>query len=181
MTDRERKLRSSDEREAERASTDAPIRAPDPVQRLAAAIGNRAFSGFATEAAGVLPDGTAHPDVEHAIARMRGSGSPLDSGTKERVGPALGDSFDDVRVHTDHSADTLAKSVSARAFATGADVFFAQGEYQPSTGSGESLLAHELSHVAQQRGAPTSGPMVVSEPGDALEIEAEAAANELTD
>jgi hypothetical protein len=181
MTDKAHDREFFGEPEVKQASKDAPDRLPDPVERLASAVGNRSFAGFATDGAGILPDGTAHPDVEQAIARMRGSGSPLDRGTKERVGPALGDSFDDVRVHTDQSADALAKSVSARAFATGSDVFFAQGEYQPSTESGESLLAHELSHVAQQRGAPTSGPMVVSEPGDALEIEAEAAANELTD
>jgi hypothetical protein len=169
------------EAEFEQASQRTPEPAHDSIEGLASAMGNRAFATVVNGGGGILPDGTAHPDVEHAIARMRGSGSPLDIGTKERVGPALGDSFDDVRVHTDQSADALAKSVSARAFATGSDVFFAQGEYQPSTGSGESLLAHELSHVVQQRGAPTSGPMVVSEPGDALENEAEAAANELTD
>jgi hypothetical protein len=66
--------------------------------------------------------------------------------------------------------------VSARAFTTGTDVYFASGEYRPGTSDGDSLLAHELTHVTQQRGAPASGPLTVSEPGDAMETEADAVA-----
>jgi hypothetical protein len=51
-------------------------------------------------------------------------------------------------------------------------VFFARGEYRPGTPSGETLLAHELTHVAQQRGAPVSGPLTVTEPGDRFERDA---------
>ena len=49
--------------------------------------------------------------------------------------------------------------MSARAFATGTDVYFAQDEYKPNTTDGDKLIAHELAHVVQQRGAPTSGPL----------------------
>ena len=84
-----------------------------------------------------------------------------------------------MRVHTDSTADALARSVSARAFTTGTDVYFAAGQYQPGTGDGDSLLAHELTHVTQQRGAPASGPLTVSEPGDAMETEADAVAHGL--
>ena len=84
-----------------------------------------------------------------------------------------------MRVHTDETANALAASVSARAFTTGNDLYFAQGEYSPGSGSGDRLLAHELSHVVQQRGAPTSGPLTVSQPGEPLEVEADQAANEL--
>jgi hypothetical protein len=58
-------------------------------------------------------------------------------------------------------------------------VYFARGEYRPGTSHGDELLAHELTHVVQQRGAPTSGPLVVSNPGDQLEAEADAASGEL--
>ncbi len=152
---------------------------PSPAERLASSIGNRAFSVLAREGAGILPDGRAHPDVEATIAQSRGSGGPLDAGVRHQVAPSLGDPLSDVRVHTDDTADALARSVSARAFTTGSDVFFAQGEYKPGTRDGDQLLAHELSHVVQQRGAPTSGPLVVSQPGDALETEADEAADEL--
>ena len=163
------------------SSQQAPDAARDPVEELASTVGNHAFAGLATQAGGILPSGRAHPDVEHAIARARGSGTSLDAGARDRFGPALGDGLGDVRVHADESSDALAKSVSARAFTTGADLFFAQGEYRPGSSDGDQLLAHELSHVVQQRGAPTSGPLTVSEPGEALEVEAETASHELTD
>jgi hypothetical protein len=67
--------------------------------------------------------------------------------------------------------------VSARAFTTGRDVFFARSQYRPGTAAGERLLAHELTHVVQQRGAPTSGPLTVTEPGDRFESEAERTAD----
>jgi hypothetical protein len=82
-------------------------------------------------------------------------------------------------VHDDPGAHRLASSVAARAFAVGSDVFFAEGEHRPGTTEGEHLLAHELTHVAQQRGAPSGGPLTVSQPGDPLEREADRAADEL--
>lgn len=148
----------------------------DPVRRVAASLGNKAFAVLAREGVGVLPGGRVHPDVETAIGRTRRGGSALDSHTRERLGSSLGGSLAEVRVHTDETADALARSVSARAFTTGEDVYFAEGEYSPGTAEGESLLAHELTHVVQQRGAPTDGPLVASEPGDPLEVEAQAAA-----
>jgi hypothetical protein len=150
----------------------------DPVERVAAGIGNQAFSVLAREGAGILPDGRAHPDVEATIARTRGAGGGLDAGVRDRFGPHVDDSLTDVRVHTDATADALATSVSARAFTTGSDVYFARGEYRPGSSEGDRLLAHELSHVVQQRGAPTSGPLVVSQPGDAPEVEADRTADE---
>ena len=115
-------------------------------------------------------------EVQAGIETRRGGGASLDAGVRERLAPALGDPLTDVRIHTDTGAGTLARAVSARAFATGSDVFFAQGEYQPGSGDGDRLLAHELAHVVQQRGAPISGVMRVSEPGDPWELEADAMA-----
>jgi hypothetical protein len=155
----------------------AELSAPE---RLASSMGNQAFGALARQGAGILPDGRAHPDVESTIAQTRGGGSALDSGVASSVGPQLGDDLSDVRVHTDETADALANSVSARAFTTGSDVYFAKGEYNPGSGGGNELLAHELSHVVQQRGAPTSGPLEVSNPGEPLEVEADEAAKGLT-
>jgi hypothetical protein len=149
-------------------------------QQLASAVGNQGIGQLARQGAGILPDGRAHPQVESAIASSRGSGHQLDDGSRDRIGGPLGDPLDDVRVHTDDKADALASSVSARAFTTGNDVFFKKGEYNPGSSDGQQLLAHELTHVVQQRGASTSGPLQVSQPGDALENEAETAADELT-
>jgi len=180
--------RRRDEHEEDAASPERIPRPPEPAvvedeaegpERLAASVGNQAFGVLAREGAGLLPDGRVHPDVEAAIAAQRGRGHGLDPGTRERVAPALGDPLEDVRVHTGPEADALTRSVDARAFATGRDLFFAEGEHKPGSAAGERLLAHELAHVVQQRGAPEGGPMTVSQPGDALEREADEVSDEL--
>jgi hypothetical protein len=125
---------------------------------------------------GIMDGGRVHPDVTAQINSVRGQGRPLAPSVAEQLGSRLGHGFDDVRVHADGMSDALARSVQARAFTTGSDIFFARGEYRPHSSSGRALLAHELTHVVQQRGAPTSGEMRVSDPGDALEREAERAA-----
>ena len=165
----------------ERAGHEPEAPEPDPVERLASSVGNRAFAALARQGEGILPDGRAHPDVEAAIAASRGGGRALDGAVRERLAPGLGDPLADVRVHEGPDADHLARAVSARAFAVGSDLFFAEGEHRPGTSEGNRLLAHELTHVVQQRGAPTSGPLSVSQPGDALEREADRAADELAD
>jgi hypothetical protein len=151
---------------------------PSPAQ-LAASIGNRGFTRMVArmrDGEGILAGGLVHPDVEAAIAAAGGRGRPLDTGVSEHVGSALGDTFGDVRVHHDDHAAALSRAVSARAFTVGRDIFFGAGEYRPETAGGRELLSHELAHVVQQRGAAQSGPLSVSEPGDALEREADAAA-----
>jgi len=173
------------EHEADEEPTVAEIverpREPDGPERLASAIGNQAFGALVSRTEdGITPDGTVHPDVEATIARSRGGGTALDPRIRDRFGSGLGDPLSDVRVHTDARSDALARTVSARAFTSGADVFFASGEYRPGSSDGDRLIAHELTHVVQQRGAPTGGPMLVSDPGDALETEAEEISRELT-
>jgi Domain of unknown function (DUF4157) len=152
---------------------------PDTLRTVASSIGNAAFARFAQPGSGILPGGHVHPDIETAIGAARGHGTALDGAVRERVGDALGDSLADVRVHADESADALARSVSARAFTTGTDIFFARGEYRPETTGGDALLAHELTHVVQQRASPTAGPLTVTDPAGTLEAEADATAREL--
>ena len=175
---------SDRERISEHERPQAPEQKQDdpaaPLHELASNVGNHAFSeSIAREAAGVLPSGEVHPAVQSTITSTRGGGSSLDAGVQERFSGSLGD-LSDVRVHTDDTADRLNRSVSARAFATGTDVYFAKGEYNPGSSSGDKLIAHELAHVVQQRGAPSSGPLTVSQPGDALETEADSVANQIS-
>jgi hypothetical protein len=147
-----------------------------PVERLAASIGNQAFGVLARDGGGILPDGTAHPDVTAAIARRRGYGEAIDDGLREEFSGKFGDSLHDVTFHKDAEAGEIARSVDANAFTTGADVYFAPGQFKPDSPEGKELIAHELAHVVQQRGAPKSGPMRVSMPGEPLERDAERAA-----
>jgi hypothetical protein len=179
-----RRLRVDEREEHEpvlRPATIAPTVEPEdeeePAGRAAAALGNRGFSVLAREGEGILPDGRAHPDVEAAIAASRGRGRSLDPGVHARVAPALGDGLEDVRVHDGPEAAGLARAVDARAFTVGGDVFFGEGEHRPGTAEGDGLIAHELAHVVQQRGASTAGPLRVSQPGDPSEREAGAAAS----
>jgi hypothetical protein len=152
---------------------------PPPLERLASTLGNQAFTRIVArmrDGEGILEGGLVHPDVEGAIAAARGRGRPLELGVSQRAGAQLGDNFDDVRVHTGDYAAALSRAVSARAFTVGNEIFFGPGEYRPGTSGGRELLTHELTHVVQQRGAPDSGALVVSQPGDDLELEADAAA-----
>jgi hypothetical protein len=68
---------------------------------------------------------------------------------------AFGVDFGGVKVHTGAEADALTRSVQARAFTTGRDIFFRAGEYAPGSRRGRELLAHELTHVVQQGGGET--------------------------
>lgn len=76
---------------------------------------------------------------------------------------ALGADFGGVRVHTDERADALNRSLRARAFTTGADIFFRRGAYDPASPGGREVLAHELTHVVQQQGMP-AGMVVQRDP-----------------
>jgi len=69
---------------------------------------------------------------------------------------SFGADFSGVRIHVDSESDTLNRSLHARAFTTGHDLFFRRGEYNPDSRGGQDLIAHELTHVIQQNGG-TSG------------------------
>ena len=92
-------------------------------------------------------------DLEQSIQSARGSGQPLADNVRTPMENAFGTDFSGVKVHTDSQSDTLNQSIQARAFTTGQDIFFRQGEYNPGNSSGKELLAHELTHVVQQGGA----------------------------
>jgi hypothetical protein len=160
-----------------------PAEAPEsPVERLASGIGNRNFRQVVArmqDGEGIMSDGLIHPDVQAAIAMSRGRGIQLDRQTASSLEKTHGD-ISDARVHTGHEADRLARSVNAEAFTVGGDVFFRNGRYDTQSKKGKELLAHELTHVVQQRGAPADGPLEVSTPGDALEREADAVARDAT-
>jgi uncharacterized protein (TIGR02594 family) len=97
-------------------------------------------------------DMAAMPELEASIQQARSGGQPLDENVRKPIEQAFGADFSGVRVHTDSQSDTLNRSLQARAFTTGEDVFFRQGEYNPVSQQGQELLAHELTHVVQQNG-----------------------------
>ena len=94
----------------------------------------------------------AAPDLEASIQQARGGGQSLADNIRKPMEQAFGADFSGVKVHTDTRSDQLNQSIQARAFTTGQDVFFRQGEYNPRSLGGQELLAHELTHVVQQSG-----------------------------
>lgn len=92
-------------------------------------------------------------ELETSIQQARGNGQPLADDIKHPMEQAFGADFGSVRVHTDTQSNRLNESIQARAFTTGQDVFFRQGEYSPGSDAGKELLAHELTHVVQQNGS----------------------------
>lgn len=80
----------------------------------------------------------------------RGGGEPLPESERAYLEESLGTDFSQVRLHTDAEAARDAKNLNALAFTENQDIAFAAHQYQPGTTEGQKLLAHELTHVAQQ-------------------------------
>jgi len=115
------------------------------------------------------PTATIHPDREgstpgsapdsfaSSLDSSRTGGEPLPGGFRRDVEGVMGRSFADVRVHSGPKASELSSSIQARAFTHGSDIYFGRGQYRPENPDGQRLLAHELTHVAQQRGSSGDG------------------------
>ena len=91
-------------------------------------------------------------NIEDTIKSKKGSGEELADNVREPMETAFDANFSGVKVHTDGESDQLNKSLNSRAFATGQDIFFSQGAYNPGSRDGQELLAHELTHIVQQNG-----------------------------
>ncbi|EDZ95882.1 hypothetical protein AmaxDRAFT_1277 [Limnospira maxima CS-328] len=97
--------------------------------------------------------GEVSADFESSLRREKGGGQPLNENLQSQMGRAMGADFGGVRIHQNSPANQLNQSIQAKAFTTGKDIFFKQGEYQPESRGGQKLIAHELTHVVQQGGA----------------------------
>lgn len=90
--------------------------------------------------------------VNHKLKQKKGSGNQLPPRIQASMEQSFGVDFSQVRIHTDREANLLNQQLGARAFTYGQDVYFNQGEFNPSITQGQKLLAHELTHVIQQGG-----------------------------
>ncbi|WP_229399308.1 eCIS core domain-containing protein [Micromonospora okii] len=103
---------------------------------------------------------------------LRSPGAPLDEVTRVDMEARLGADFSDVRLHTGTAAEQSASEIGARAYTSGNHVVIGRGGGDPHT------LAHELTHVVQQRlgavdGTDRGDGLRVSDPSDRFEREAE--------
>jgi hypothetical protein len=94
------------------------------------------------------------PETSAVGEALRSAGRPLTAEVRDFMEQRIGHDFSRVRVHTDELAARSARSVNALAYTVGSDVVFGAGRYAPETSAGRRLLAHELTHVAQQGGEP---------------------------
>ncbi|BFO16345.1 hypothetical protein SHKM778_27330 [Streptomyces sp. KM77-8] len=104
---------------------------------------------------------------------LRAPGRPLDPAVRAELEPRMGADFSGVRVHDDAAARASATEVGARAYTSGRHIVVGEG------GADKHTLAHELTHVIQQRRGPVAGTddgsgLRISDPADSFEQEAEA-------
>jgi hypothetical protein len=107
-------------------------------------------------------------------------GRLLDARTRAFMESRFRHDFSRVRIHTGGAASAAARALDARAFCLGRDIVFGPGQYAPETPSGRRLLAHELTHVVQQRRQP-GGRLGrrIGLPDDPLEREADLVARQV--
>jgi hypothetical protein len=135
---------------------------------LQRAVGNSGVRGLAEEERSPVLD-----------VVSSGGGQPLEEPVRADMEGRLGHSFSDVRVHTGDAAHDSATSVNAHAYTVGSNIVFQRDKYDPGSDAGRTMLAHELTHVVQQRSGPVDGTTTgtgvrVSGPSDRFEREAAA-------
>jgi len=110
------------------------------------------------EVSGSAPEVT--PSIEPQINSVRGGGQSLPESVRAFFEPRFGTDFSQVRVHTDSRAAETANSINARAFTVGPNIAFGAGQYSPESREGRHVLAHELTHVLQQRSVANNSQAV---------------------
>ncbi|MFI8420283.1 DUF4157 domain-containing protein [Streptomyces sp. NPDC085479] len=148
---------------------------------LQRAVGNGAVGAMVqrsrgAEAEAEAPAGEGARSPVHDVLAS-GGGQPLDAATRGDMEARMGADFSDVRIHTDAAADASAKGIGAHAYTVGNNVVFQREAYDPASPRGRTTLAHELTHVIQQRSGPVEGTEApggirVSDPSDRFEREA---------
>jgi hypothetical protein len=81
---------------------------------------------------------------------LNSAGQPLENSTRNFMEPRFGSDFSHVRVHANSQAADSAHAINAKAYTSGKDIVFGEGQYRPQSDSGNRLIAHELTHVLQQ-------------------------------
>ncbi|MFF7967511.1 DUF4157 domain-containing protein [Streptomyces sp. NPDC007903] len=153
-----------------------PAQAPKSLHALQRSVGNATVARMLTQRDETADD----PSVQrrsgvHDV--LRSSGRPLEPGVRAEMESRFGGTdFGDVRVHKDAAAQRSAAEIGARAYTSGRHIVIGEN------GSDKHTLAHELTHVVQQRSGPVAGTdtgqgLRLSDPSDRFEREAEANAH----
>ncbi|SEB83435.1 protein of unknown function [Streptomyces misionensis] len=177
--DNERAKEAENSRPPARTPT-VPAAPPPPLLAFQRSAGNAAVVQMLRLAGhpGARDEQAGQPAVQRSAVHdvLRGPGRPLDNDTRAEMEARLGADFSDVRIHTGSAARASAAEIGARAYTSREHVVLGDG------GGDKHTLAHELTHVIQQRQGPVAGAdngtgLKVSDPGDRFEREAEANAS----
>jgi hypothetical protein len=146
---------------------------PDHLRLAHEVMGNRSVGSWIDAKLKSNGAGRAHAEAarEAGIAVPESGGQPLLGPLQAFFASRMGHDFSGVRVHTDAQAASSAQALNAKAYTAGHNIVFAAGQYAPENPAGKKLLAHELTHVVQNRrgeGAPTLRRSIES---DAARIE----------
>ncbi|HLP65748.1 DUF4157 domain-containing protein [Flavobacterium sp.] len=99
-------------------------------------------------------------NLESNLNSSKGGGSSLSGSVKNEMESGFGADFSNVKIHNDSNAVQMNKELGSQAFASGNDIYFNEGKYNPNSKDGKHLLAHELTHTVQQ-GASTVQPKMI--------------------
>ncbi|WP_408996534.1 eCIS core domain-containing protein [Streptomyces europaeiscabiei] len=177
-------MRAQDQRSGKARTTDSARRTGQPPGPAATLLALQRLAGNAAVARAVEQQRHTHdahcghnPAVQRSAVHevLRSAGRPLDTPLRKEMEARLGAGFGDVQVHNDTVAQRSAAEIGARAYTSGNHVVIGAG------GADKHTLAHELTHVIQQRRGPVSGTDTgdgtrLSDPSDRFEREAEATA-----
>ncbi|SDP92468.1 protein of unknown function [Mucilaginibacter sp. OK268] len=89
--------------------------------------------------------------LDNYVGSLGSSGQALPQSSRQFFEPRFGQDFSNVRLHTDSVAAKSAQSINALAYTTGNNIVFNSGQYSPESDGGKRLMAHELTHVVQQK------------------------------
>jgi hypothetical protein len=95
--------------------------------------------------------GTLSSKVESNLQSSKGGGAPLPHSTRKQMESSFNADFSNVRIHDNSSAVQMNEDLHAHAFTHGSDIYFNSGKYDAQSKTGQHLLAHELTHVMQQK------------------------------
>lgn len=95
----------------------------------------------------------AQSNLSQRLENTKGQGQPLPAKTQQQMAHAFNYDFSDVTIHTGVEAVKMTRELHAQAFTHGNDIYFNEGKYNPDSSTGQELLAHELTHVVQQKPA----------------------------
>lgn len=165
----------------------APARAPRSVHGEASLLHLQRMAGNASVVQMLAEERAIPAEDERSPVHDvigRGGGTALDEGTRSSMESRFGQDFSDVRIHTDAQASASAEAVGANAYTVGNEIAFRSGHFDASSPTGQRTLAHELSHVVQQRSGPVDGTEAaggirLSDPSDRFERAADATADQV--